>query len=235
MALFKNCALGCGTAHTGRTPGKCSPDGTFSEAEFSRELCRRVAARVSSLGINAFIDFDALDPDPAWHSSRWDIEQQRELNARVAWANNLARTYGVRRTLYLSMHVDAAGSGRKWMSAGGWTAYTTPGHTLADVASECLYDKAEIHLKHYAAQMEAGKLTGLYDRKQTPYRIDLTDGDRDREKRFYVLRNTICPAVLTENLFQDNRTDVAFLKSREGMETLVALHVEGVVEYFKNL
>lgn len=232
---FKKCALGIGTAHTMRTPGKCSPDGKFREAVFSRELARRIQARVASLGINAFIDFEGLDPDPAWHSTSWRIEQQRELAARVAWANNLARAYGIGRTLYLSLHVDAAGSGGKWMTAGGWTAYTTPGKTKSDIAAECFYEKAAIHLKDYAAQMEAGKLTGLYDRKQNPLRTDRRDGDSDKEANFYVLRKTICPAVLTENLFQDNRTDVAFLQSREGIEALVALHVEGVVEYFKNL
>jgi len=42
-------------------------------------------------------------------------------------------------------------------------------------------------------------------------RKDTADGDPDLEKDFYILRHTSCPAVLTENLFMDNRDDVAFL------------------------
>ena len=40
-------------------------------------------------------------------------------------------------------------------------------------------------------------------------RKDTADGDPDQEKDFYILRHTSCTAVLTENLFMDNRNDVA--------------------------
>lgn len=50
----------------------------------------------------------------------------------------------------------------------------------------------------------------------------------------YVLNNTRCPAVLTENLFQDNREDVAFLLSPSGREAIARLHVRGIVEYIKS-
>jgi N-acetylmuramoyl-L-alanine amidase len=44
----------------------------------------------------------------------------------------------------------------------------------------------------------------------------LADGDSDKESNFYVLRNTKCPAVLTENFFQDTKKDVEFLLSDVG-------------------
>jgi N-acetylmuramoyl-L-alanine amidase len=44
-------------------------------------------------------------------------------------------------------------------------------------------------------------------------------------------RDTKCPAVLTENLFQDNKKDVEFLLSEKGKETIVNLHVEGIINY----
>ena len=62
-------------------------------------------------------------------------------------------------------------------------------------------------------------------------RKDYTDGDPDIEKNFYILRHTRCPAVLTENLFMDNRDDVAFLESAEGSQAIVNLHVEGIRRY----
>lgn len=62
-------------------------------------------------------------------------------------------------------------------------------------------------------------------------RKDYTDGDPDIEKNFYILRHTSCPAVLTANLFMDNRDDVAFLGSAEGSQAIVDLRVEGICRY----
>lgn len=61
----------------------------------------------------------------------------------------------------------------------------------------------------------------------------MTDGDPDKEAHFYILKHTKCPSVLTENLFQDNREDVAFLLSDEGKEVITALHVNGIMSYIK--
>jgi N-acetylmuramoyl-L-alanine amidase len=47
----------------------------------------------------------------------------------------------------------------------------------------------------------------------------------------YVLGNTKCPAVLTENLFQDNKDDVDYLLSEAGRHTIARLHVEGIINY----
>ena len=62
-------------------------------------------------------------------------------------------------------------------------------------------------------------------------RKDITDGDPDKESGFYILKHTKCPAVLTENLFQDNRTDVDFLLSEAGKRAIVDLHVNGIINY----
>ncbi len=62
-------------------------------------------------------------------------------------------------------------------------------------------------------------------------RKDMTDGDQDKENGFYILKHTKCPAVLTENLFQDNKEDVEFLLSEEGKLAIVNLHVWGIMKY----
>ena len=54
------------------------------------------------------------------------------------------------------------------------------------------------------------------------------------EADFYLLRHTTAPAVLTENLFMDNPADCAFLLSKEGQQSLVDLHVDGVIRYINN-
>ena len=51
------------------------------------------------------------------------------------------------------------------------------------------------------------------------------------QKNLYVLRNTLCPAVLTENLFQDNKADVDFLLSDQGRQAIVNLHSKAIEDY----
>ena len=41
----------------------------------------------------------------------------------------------------------------------------------------------------------------------------------------------LSPAVLTENLFQDNLADVEYLLSEAGKEAIAELHVEGIMKY----
>lgn len=59
-------------------------------------------------------------------------------------------------------------------------------------------------------------------------RKDLSDGDPDFEENFTVIYKTKCPAILTENLFMDNKTDVAFLNSEEGRNAITQIHVNAI-------
>ena len=101
-----------------------------------------------------------------------------------------ANKYGTKDVVLVSIHCNAAGNG-SWMSARGWEAWTSVGNTKADKLATCLYKAAA----------EAGM----------KLRKDETDGDPDKEGHLYILKHTLCPAVLTENLFQDNREDVEYL------------------------
>ena len=49
--------------------------------------------------------------------------------------------------------------------------------------------------------------------------------------RSAICRETLCPAVLTENLFQDNRQDVDYLLSPAGKAAIVQLHFDGITKY----
>lgn len=133
-----------------------------------------------------------------------------ERCARVnAWCDRL----GAQNVCFVSIHNNAAGCG-DWMKARGWEAWTSKGQTQGDKLADCLYDAAAKYLP-----------------EGTPIRTDMTDGDRDKEDNFTVLHRTKCAAVLTENLFQDNKEDVNFLLSPEGREAIVRLHVEGIKAY----
>ena len=56
-------------------------------------------------------------------------------------------------------------------------------------------------------------------------------GDTTLHNDMLVIKNTLCAAALTENLFHDNSDECLFLESDEGRRAIVALHVEGIVNY----
>ena len=138
---------------------------------------------------------------------------KEEIDVPLAERCRRANEYKASEAVLVSIHCNAAGNGSDWMSARGWEAWTSVGKTKADKLATCLYENAE-HC-----------LPGMKIRK------DMTDGDQDKENGFYILKHTKCPAVLTENLFQDNKEDVEFLLSEEGKLAIVNLHVWGIMKY----
>lgn len=225
-----------GTAHLGTTPGKRSPDGQFREAVYSREIVERVEAELKARGFKVVVDYRPLEPNGEMAATSASAQNSRELIWRANYVNRICKEAGsARRCLYVSVHVNAAGNGGKWMSAGGWCAYTSVGQTRADKLADCLYEAAHRHLGGYEKQLLAGKQTGAYDRFQKAFRTDTSDGDVDMEANFYVLLHTSCASCLTENLFQDNRSDIAFLTSEEGRASIVALHVDGIAKYVEEV
>lgn len=215
-----------GTAHGKNVAGKRSPDGKFQEWQYSREIVERLRDELAKRDdlVDVFVDIPAAEVP---------LPQQAELTRRVRYVNQLCAHRHTERCIYVSIHVDAASSG-EWKNAGGWTAYTSPGRTRSDILATYLYEAAEKHLAGYAAKMEEGKKKGQYGSNQKPFRKDTSDGDPDKEARFYVLVRTKCAAVLTENLFQDNKADVAFLTSEEGKKAIVALHKEAILRFAEN-
>ena len=144
-------------------------------------------------------------------------ERDIPLPERCRRVNTWCRRLGKDNVILISIHANAAGRGDRWYDATGWCAYTSRGNTRADALATSLYAAAQAHLPGHRL------------------RTDYTDGDPDQEAAFYLLRHTICPAVLTENLFMDNHSDCAFLLSPEGQQALVDLHVDGIIRYLQDL
>lgn len=134
------------------------------------------------------------------------------LSLRVRRANSYCDRYGVGNVLLLSIHNNAAGNGSRWMTASGWEAWTSPGGTASDHLAACLYDAAERCLPPC-----------------TPMR-----GKPGKEAPFTILTRTACTAVLTENLFQDNPADVAYLLSPEGRAAIALLHTEAILAFLSS-
>jgi N-acetylmuramoyl-L-alanine amidase len=114
--------------------------------------------------------------------------------------------------LYVSIHNNAAGNGKEWKNAQGWSVY--------------VYRKASKKSRRLAEYL-FDECKGLKTRKETPSR-------KYWESGLYVCKNTNCPAVLTENFFQDNKDDVKFLLSDEGKKKIIDIHVNGIINYIKN-
>ena len=135
-----------------------------------------------------------------------------DLYTRYRRANVLYEKH--KDAILISIHCNAAGPGDKWMNGQGWEAWTSVGKTKSDELCELLYKGAEKYLP-----------------KGTKIRTDKV-GLRGRENNFAILCKTKCPAVLTENLFQDNKEDVEYLLSEEGKQAIANLHIEGIVNYY---
>ena len=192
-----------GTAHLSSTPGKRSPDGKFREYAYSRKVCKAVQEELLNRGVDCVIDY--LDDDmPGLTSSQ-------ELIKRVKIVNAIAKKTD---SLYVSIHVNASAKSG-WDKATGFAIYTSPGETKSDILATDIFD----------AVAELLKPTGKKFRKDT------SDGDPDFEENFYVLRKTTCPAVLTENFFQNSKEDVVWLESEEGFKAVVTYHVRGILKY----
>lgn len=207
--------------HGVNTSGKKSPDKQLLEYKYNREIAIKLVAELKANGYDA----ERIVTEETDISL---VERCRRVNA-------ICNKIGTDNVILISVHVNAAGSGGVWRSAGGWCAYTTRGVTKSDAIATKLYEAAKVSLAAYAEALEAGKKTGLYDSKQRPFRTDYQDGDADQEADFYIIKNTKCPAVLTENLFMDNKTDMAFLLSEAGRTAIVDLHVNGIINYIKSV
>lgn len=140
-------------------------------------------------------------------------EDDIPLSERVRRVNTACIVHGKSNVILVSVHVNAAGNDSKWMNATGWSCYTSKGQTSSDKLAECLYEAA---IKNFTGKR---------------IRTDYSDDDPDWEENFYILRKTLCPAVLTENFFMDNHSDLEYLQSRAGKQATVDTHVEGIVEY----
>lgn len=137
------------------------------------------------------------------------------LKERVRRVNEFCLNLGKNNVILISVHANAAGNGTQWMKARGWEAYTTRGTTKSDKLADCLYAAAEKNFK------------GM------KIRSDYSDGDIDKEADFYIIKHTLCPAVLTENFFYDNVDDVNYILSDEGREAVLKAHLEGIKKYLK--
>lgn len=190
--------------HGIETKGKRSPVLPDGSQLLEWKYTREIARQVMEPLRSAGVDCFLLVPG----------ELDVSLKKRAQMVNELATKFGSERTILVSIHCNAAGDGSKWMTARGWEAWTSIGETKADKLADCFYDEA----------MRMG----------FKVRKDMSDGDPDKEDGLYILKHTLCPAVLTENFFMDNMEDCKFMLSEKGREAIAALHVRSITKYLED-
>ena len=184
--------------HGQTTSGKVSPDKSFYEYQFNRDIVDRVSM---ALKLNN-IPYHIITPE---------VVQDISLTERANRVNRYCTQYGPENCLLISVHANAAGNG-DWMNARGWSVYTTKGLTNSDKYATIFFD-------------EANRLLPAYGQK---LRADWSDGDPDWEENFTILYKARCPAILTENLFYDNKEDLKFLQSNLGRSIISQIHINAI-------
>lgn len=188
--------------HGINTAGKRSPDGRHREYAWCREIAKRIVQRLKDEGFDA----ERIVTE----------ENDVRLSTRCERVNAFCKRLGNKNVMLVSVHNNAAGMGSEWMNVRGWCVYVYQGQYGQQASKEsklladCLYEEAKAMgwkiLQYLPAQTWWGK--------------NLT-----------ILRKTNCPAVLTENFFQDNKEDVEFLLSEEGKQQVVEHHIRGIKKY----
>lgn len=126
------------------------------------------------------------------------------LNERAKRANELFLEFG--NCVLISIHGNAADA----ESARGWEVHTYLGKSLSDDIADVFWEQAKILMAPV-----------------TKMRGDESDGDHDWDSNFAILRQTKCPAILTENLFYTNKADCSYMLSDEGKDVIALIHLNG--------
>ena len=192
------------------TPGKrtpyltCGADPKISmyEGDFNREVVKLLEAKLKAAGYRVHI----LVPE----------EEDITLGERVRRANKLCKEYGASNCLFVSIHSNAAGGGRQWMGARGFSVHVCQNCSKrSELMANLLYDEV--------------KLDGHFKmRKPLP-------DQKYWVNNFYVIKNTLCPAVLSESGFYDNPEDAAYLITPEARENVAEYHYKAIVEYIQEI
>lgn len=191
--------------HGINTPGKCSPDKRLREYAWARDIAKRLDAKLKSLGYDSMRIVTEETDVPLAH--------------RVQRVNNVCKSVGSKNVLLVSIHNNAAGNGG-WGKAKGFSVFVSK--NASSNSKKC----AAIFTDEAIARNLMGNRSIPAEKYWT---WSWTKSD------IYIIKNTNCPAVLTENMFMDNKEDCDFLLSEAGKNMIVDLHVAAIEKYVKSL
>lgn len=106
----------------------------------------------------------------------------------------------------ISVHSNAGGGT-------GLEVYTSPGQTESDKIAELWYKEAVALFPDIA------------------FRADMKDQDHDKEATFWMITQTQCPSILTENLFMDHQGDYNKLYDKDVRHKIELAHARAILKY----
>lgn len=139
-------------------------------------------------------------------------DREMGLPVRVMRANKVCSKYGAKNCLFISVHSNAAPA-----KDGGWT--TATGFSVY-VAKQCSENSRRCAQYIYDLACKRG-FKGNRSKPSKGY----------WEANFYVIKNTACPAILTENLFYNNKEDLHRLMDVNEIEKIVQYHLDTITYY----
>ena len=166
---------------------------------------REISSRLHNLLVMNGIEAHLLVPEDKDISLSERVKREKKITKEAKKAG--------KETCLISIHINAAGGDGKWKNAKGWTCW------IAQEASEKSKQLAQL----LYAQAEKFGLQGNRCVPSTKYWT----------ANFTICTDTSCPAVLTENLFQDNKDEVDFLLSEEGKQIIIDLHYNAIKNYIE--
>lgn len=138
-------------------------------------------------------------------------DEDISLQKRCDRANKIVSDNPDKKCRYISIHINASpkeGWDDKASGACGFTCINPNEESIK--MAQCYYDMIEEF--------------DLKGNRSVP-------ADRVWKANYKVLRDTKCPAILTENLFMTNHKECEYLKSQEGKKALANVHIAALCKY----
>ena len=139
--------------------------------------------------------------------------QDISLKDRVDRINSIFKEYKDKYKIYLiSVHGNAADNAP---TANGIEVFTSIGETKSDIIAEIVYEK----LKNLGWKMRPNR-----------------SNKGGKEENFYILKNSHCPAILTENGFYTNEEECKKMLDFYWQKQIALAHYKAIQDIeFKNL
>lgn len=188
------------------TKGKHSPDMRLREYAWARIISRKLKEVLEKAGRTAIL----VTPE----------DKDIALAERVRRVNSYCTKYGTKNCVLVSIHNNAVGSDGKWHDARGFSVFVSKNASANSKKLATIFT-------------DLAKARGMLGNRSVPAVKYWTWSWTDKD--IYILKSTKCPAVLTENFFQDNKSDVDYLLSEKGINEVVQLHKDALEKYIKEV
>lgn len=143
------------------------------------------------------------------------VKEDDPRDLSLSYRVKVANSFDPKSTIFVSVHCNASPN----HNASGFEVYTTKGFTKSDDLAESIATSAEVAL----------------DKVNMKLRYDFSDGDKDKEADFYVLRKTKCAAVLLECGFFDFRPEFDKLNNPIFQGDFGSFIYTGIINYINNV